>query len=102
MLHSTVPGFLWFCTSIDFARIFKSFSLLFYFVSFSVLTAILLCVFHTDLLCGVCFWLIASLLWFVLEYNFGWQENRLDNSNGAVRVGGGGCKNAGTQIQIDV
>jgi hypothetical protein len=102
MLHSALPGFLWFCTYLCFARIFKSFSLLFHFVSFLVLTAIMRCVFRTDVFCVVCFSLIASLMCFVLlESNCGWQKNRFDKSSGAVR-GCGLVRMQVLQIQIDV
>ena len=55
-------------------------------VSFSVSTAILRCVFRTGVLCGVCFWLIASLFSFILlDSNCGWQKNMPENSSVAVR-----------------
>jgi hypothetical protein len=54
-------------------------------------------VFHTDVLCGGCFWLTACLLWFILlESNCGWQKNGLDNPV-VLLEDGEFSENAGTQ-----
>ena len=99
MLHSTVPGFLWFCTYLCFVRIFKSFSLLFYLVcmvlsinyDFSVWFFVRIC-----FVVAVSCWLLLYCGSFFLNLIVGGQKNGLDNSSGAVR-GWGVSETAGTQ-----